>query len=139
MKLRSWSFGGVVLFAGALLTTIGACNRETKKPPVAERERPPAKLAIAPEKKKERPKEVAIAPPQAQPPVPPKVQAEVPEPPPPKPRDDRSPRPVDLGRSSVSQAEEPDVRTPDLHGHDPLGADCAWFREFKRDISKDEV
>jgi hypothetical protein len=46
-------------------------------------------------------------------------------------------RPIQLGRSSVTQAEEPAVRTPDLHGWDPLGADCAWFREFKRDISAD--
>src|SRR5579859_3287549 len=45
--------------------------------------------------------------------------------------------PIELGRSSITQAEEPSIRTPDLHGHDPLGADCAWFREFKRDISAD--
>ncbi len=44
-------------------------------------------------------------------------------------------KPVELGRSSVVQAEEPAIRTPDLHGWDPLGADCAWFREFKRDVS----
>jgi hypothetical protein len=43
--------------------------------------------------------------------------------------------PVELGRASVTQAEEPKIRTPDLHGWDPLGADSAWFREFKRDIS----
>jgi hypothetical protein len=43
--------------------------------------------------------------------------------------------PVELGRSSITQSEEPTIHTPDLHGHDPLGADCAWFREFKRDIS----
>jgi hypothetical protein len=46
-------------------------------------------------------------------------------------------QPVELGRSSVTQAEEPAIRTPDLRGWDPLGADCAWFREFKRDISED--
>lgn len=44
-------------------------------------------------------------------------------------------KPVELGRSSIAQSEEPAIRTPDLHGWDPLGADCAWFREFKRDIS----
>ena len=44
-------------------------------------------------------------------------------------------QPVELGRSSVAQAEEPAIKTPDLHGWDPLGADCAWYREFKRDIS----
>jgi hypothetical protein len=44
-------------------------------------------------------------------------------------------KPVEVGRSSIAQTEEPKVRTPDLHGWDPLGADCAWFREFKRDIS----
>jgi hypothetical protein len=48
-------------------------------------------------------------------------------------------KPVDLGRSSITQSEEPTIRTPDLHGWDPLGADCAWFREFKRDISAEPV
>jgi len=49
--------------------------------------------------------------------------------------DQKPARPVELGRASIAQAEEPAIHTPDLHGHDPLGADCAWFREFKRDIS----
>ncbi len=48
-------------------------------------------------------------------------------------------KPVDVGRSSIKQSEEPAVRTPDLHGWDPLAADCAWFRELKRDISADPV
>jgi hypothetical protein len=48
-------------------------------------------------------------------------------------------KPVELGRASIAQSEEPKTRTPDLHGWDPLGADCAWFREFKRDISADDV
>jgi hypothetical protein len=48
-------------------------------------------------------------------------------------------QPIELGRSSITQSEEPKIRTPDLHGWDPLGADCAWFREFKRDISADAV
>ena len=46
-------------------------------------------------------------------------------------------QPVELGRCSLTQQEEPEIRTPDFHGWDPLGADCAWFNEFKRDISKD--
>jgi hypothetical protein len=48
-------------------------------------------------------------------------------------------QPVELGRSSITRAEEPGIRTPDFHGWDPLGADCAWFREFKRDVSQDAV
>src|SRR5205814_5148922 len=51
--------------------------------------------------------------------------------------DTNSAQPVELGRSSIKQAEEPAIRTPDLHGWDPLAADCAWFREFKRDVSAD--
>ncbi len=46
-------------------------------------------------------------------------------------------QPLDLGRSSVTQAEEPLVHTPDSHGRDPLAADSAWFREFKRDVSNE--
>jgi len=53
--------------------------------------------------------------------------------------DDKPGQPVELGRSSITQAEEPAIRTPDFHGWDPLGADCAWFREFKRDISAEAV
>jgi hypothetical protein len=45
--------------------------------------------------------------------------------------------PLDLGRASVAQAEEPLVHTPDAHGRDPLVANSAWFREFKRDVSHD--
>lgn len=49
---------------------------------------------------------------------------------------DASPsQPVALGRPSLTQAEEPGIRTPDFHGWDPLGANCPWFREFKRDVS----
>lgn len=44
---------------------------------------------------------------------------------------------VELGRASVTQAEEPLVHTPDAHGRDPLAANSAWFREFKRDVSHD--
>lgn len=46
-------------------------------------------------------------------------------------------QPLDLGRSSVVQAEAPTIRTPDAHGRDPLAANSAWFREFKRDISSE--
>ena len=44
---------------------------------------------------------------------------------------------IELGRASAPQAEEPNIRTPDFHGWDPLGADSAWFREFRRDVSLD--
>ena len=47
------------------------------------------------------------------------------------------PPPIDLGRPSLKQSEEPAIRTPDFHGRDPLGAACAWFREFKRDVTAD--
>src|SRR5262249_14425819 len=50
---------------------------------------------------------------------------------------DSDKKPVELGRASITQAEEPAIRTPDMNGWDPLGADTAWFRELKRDISKD--
>ena len=45
--------------------------------------------------------------------------------------------PLDLDRSSVVQAEEPSIRTPDAHGRDRLAANRAWFREFKRDVNND--
>jgi hypothetical protein len=48
-------------------------------------------------------------------------------------------QPLDLGRSSVAQAEEPAIHTPDSHGQDPLAANSAWFREFKRDVSNDSA
>ncbi len=48
-------------------------------------------------------------------------------------------QPLELGRSSVTQAEEPLVHTPDSHGHDPLAGNSAWFKEFKRDISNEPV
>ena len=48
-------------------------------------------------------------------------------------------QPLDLGRSSVAQAEEPAIHTPDSHGRDPLAANSAWFREFRRDVSKDST
>ena len=48
-------------------------------------------------------------------------------------------QPLDLGRSSVTQAEEPLIHTPDSHGRDPLAATSAWFREFKREVSNDSA
>ena len=48
-----------------------------------------------------------------------------------------TPQPIDLGRTSVAQAEEPLIHTPDAHGRDPLGANSAWFQEFKRDVSNE--
>jgi hypothetical protein len=47
--------------------------------------------------------------------------------------------PMDLGRTSVAQSEEPLIHTPDSHGRDPLAASSAWFREFKRDVSHDSA
>ena len=46
-------------------------------------------------------------------------------------------QPLDLGRSSVAQAKEPAIHAPDAHGQDPLAANGAWFREFKRDVSNE--
>ena len=46
-------------------------------------------------------------------------------------------QPLDLGRSSVAQAEEPAIHTPDSRGRDPLAANSVWFREFKRDVSNE--
>ena len=48
-------------------------------------------------------------------------------------------QPIDLGRASITQAEEPQIRTPDFHGCDPLAANSAWFQEFKRDVSNDSA
>ncbi len=127
MKPRFWSVGLVTSLMGAILVTIGACNRETKKQP-AENQAPgdTNQLKVV-EKKREQHQKVVSA--QAQPSVRDSVIQKTPV--------KNSARPVDLGRSSITQAAEPAVRTPDLHGWDPLGADCAWFREFKRDISED--
>jgi hypothetical protein len=127
MKPRFCSFGVAASLMGALLVTIGACNREKKTLP-AEKQPPgdahPFKVV---EWKREQVREVVAAP----------VQLSVPKETAPKTPEKNSRQAVDLGRSSLTQAEEPIVRTPDLHGHDPLGADCAWFRELKRDISAD--
>jgi hypothetical protein len=47
--------------------------------------------------------------------------------------------PMDLGRSPVTYAQDTQFKSPDFHGWDPLGADCAWFREFKRPIDSDPI
>jgi hypothetical protein len=46
---------------------------------------------------------------------------------------------IELGRSSITQDEEPLIRTPDSHGKDPIGANSAWFKEFRRDVSNDSI
>ena len=130
MKPRSWSFGVVAFLLSAMLVTMAACNRETKKQPTEKPAQGDTKPVKVVEKVRDQRQEVVAA----------KSQPSVREPAPQKKTPDKNARqPVDLGRSSVSQAEEPAIRTPDLHGHDPLGADCAWFRELKRDISAEAV
>src|SRR5258707_1393903 len=127
MKPRFWSFGVVAPLMGAMLVTIGACNRENKKQPAEDQAQGDTNQVKVVEKKWEWHREVVAA--QAQPSARDAASQKTP---------DKNPvQAVDLGRSSVTQAEEPAVRTPDLRGWDPLGADCAWFREFKRDISAD--
>src|SRR5262245_61078976 len=115
-----------------MLLALGACNREQVKQPPAE----PAPVSTNPVKPVGA-EQAKIAEPKRQPPP----QAVAPQPQPvvgdaaiQKSPNKSAAQPVELGRSSVTQAEEPAVRTPDLHGWDPLGADCAWFREFKRDV-----
>ncbi len=128
MKARFRSFA-IVSFMGALLVTAGACNRETKKQPANDQARGDTNQVKVVEKKRIPNQKVVAA--QAQPII---VEVALQKTP-----DKNSAQSVELGRSSVTQAEEPAVRTPDLRGHDPLGADCAWFREFKRDISADDA
>jgi hypothetical protein len=48
-------------------------------------------------------------------------------------------KPIDLGRTSVSEADDSLHKTPNAHGWDPLGANSAWFQEMKRDVSNDSV
>jgi hypothetical protein len=124
---RFWKFGVASLLMGALLVAITACNREKKKQPAEEQAPHDTTQVKVAEKKREQVREVVTMP--VQPSVPKAALQKTP--------DKNSRQPVELGRSSVTQTEEPAVQTPDLHGWDPLGADCAWFREFKRDISSD--
>jgi hypothetical protein len=127
MKPRFWSCGVIAPLIGAMLLLLGACNREKKTQPAENRAQGDTNQVKVVEEKREQRQEVVAA--QAQTGVPVAANQKTPA--------KNSVQSVDLGRSSVTQAEEPAVRTPDLHGRDPLGADCAWFREFKRDISAD--
>jgi hypothetical protein len=121
------STGAALALAALVSVTIAACTREPEKlstadhPAAAEQPPPIAKPERQP------PRETVAVP----------AQPSAPEGAVQKTSDSQSGQPVELGRSSVVQAEEPAIRTPDLHGFDPLGADCAWFREFKRDIRGD--
>lgn len=111
MNLKLCSFCISALLAALMLMSIGACSREEKKAAGKER------VGVAAEEPIALPQPVATE------------AVELPVP-------DKKPRkPVELGRSSIAQAEEPKIRTPDLNGWDPLMADCAWFRDLKRDIS----
>ncbi len=127
MKPRFWSFAVVASLMSTMLVTLAACNREKKKQPTEDQARGDTHHVKVVEKKWEQHQEVVAAQEKAS------IRAAALQ----KTPDRNSPQPVDLGRSSVTQAEEPAIRTPDLHGWDPLGADCAWFREFKRDVSAD--
>jgi hypothetical protein len=123
MKPRFSNFGIVAYLMPFMLVTIGACDREQKKEVTGDN----ANGDTNPVKIVEQNRKAVADQPQ------PGVRDAAPQ----KTSDQNPTPPVDLGRSSITQAEEPAIRTPDLHGWDPLGADCAWFREFKRDISAD--
>ena len=123
MTTRSWTLTIAAAFMGAVLVTLGACSRENNQPAENQSRGNADQVNMVEKKPEQLPATVSeqprlSVPGTAIPKIPDKKMAE-------------------LGRSSVTQAEEPAVRTPDLHGWDPLAADCAWFREFKRDISAD--
>ena len=109
MKPGFWNFDAVASLMAFMLVTIGGCNSEKEKQPTGD--------VLQGDTNQVRIPEAALQ----------------------KTPDDKPTPPVDLGRSSITQAEEPALRSPDLHGWDPLGADCAWFREFKRDISAEDA
>lgn len=128
-----------VLVMSILLTAFTACNTEPPKKS-APREKPRTAKQVA-----------AVSKRQHTPPPPPSPIIEKPAPrmveqpvlaavaAVEKTGDETKRKPVELGRASIAQSEEPDIRTPDLNGWDPLGADCAWFRELKRDVSAEPV
>lgn len=146
MKLKFWNFGVAASLLCAMLMGIAACNREPKEqssPDEAQNTTKPRQVA---ERKRDHRQE--FVPPRSQPEKKSegkdRSQADlghkdIREPAVPKALNKSSVKQVELGRSSIAQAEEPAIRTPDLNGWDPLGADCAWFRELKRDISGDPV
>ncbi len=121
MKPTFWNFGAACLLAAIVLTTVVACNRDKERRQLDN----PAQDDTKPAKAAEPNPEIPVD----------ELKAAVYEAVIQKSSDKKPARAVDLGRSSLTQAEEPAIRTPDLHGWDPLGTDCAWFREFKRDIS----
>jgi hypothetical protein len=127
MKPRFWYSCAVASLMAFMLVIVGACNREEKTQPPEDHGQVGTNQVKTAEEKREPHREAVAAQPQ---PIVRHAAAQ-------KTPDKNSAQPVELGRSSITQAEEPAIRTPDLHGWDPLGADCAWFREFKRDISAD--
>jgi hypothetical protein len=127
MNPRICTFGTITSLMATMLLTVSACRRENKEPPVQPHLQGDANpVPVAELKSKKRRAEAAETAKNMQQEI--AVQTTA--------RNGKK-QPVDLGRSSIAQAEEPAIRTPDLHGWDPLAADCAWFREFKRDISAD--
>jgi hypothetical protein len=128
MKPRFWHGATAVSVMAFVLVTVGACKRETEQPAQDPGKFDTNPVKIAQPNREQRRQAVAAQPE-------PKVGDTVVQ----KTSEKGATQPVELGRSSVAQAEEPAIKTPDLHGWDPLGADCAWFRELKRDISADAV
>jgi hypothetical protein len=145
MKPRFWIFVMVACPMALMLVTIGACNFEKKKQPTQDQVQGDAsqvKIGDSASQKSSdekpvqsvdsgRPSSSKTEDPGSRTPADSGSSSSS------RTEDPGSRSPVELGRSSISQAEEPEIRTPDFHGWDPLGADCAWFREFKRDISAD--
>lgn len=140
MKPRTRIFRFTVGLVALMLLVIGACSPERAEQPWRERKQAKKSDPAAPkqvvETRKQPPQPVDLKPIAI---VQPEVQKADDKKAPSSPPPEREAGKVQLGRSSISQAEEPAIRTPDLGGVDPLAADCAWFREFKRDISEDEV
>lgn len=120
-------------FVVLILAALTACNSEPPKTPSLPKTPAKVQRVAAPIPKPPPAPPQPIAPPVIAKPV--AAAPTVAE----KSEDGSKRKPIELGRSSIAQAEEPEVRTPDFHGWDPLGADCAWFRELKRDVSADPV
>src|SRR6516162_6901099 len=119
MKPSFRNLGAIGGLLAVMVLTISACDQAAKKKPQS----PPIKIAQQkPEPKRKVPVE------QEPPPEPaPKRQAAVPVPAPVVPDepvakspDKASSKAVELGRASITQADEPAIRTPDLRGWDPL-------------------
>ncbi|HZZ78792.1 MAG TPA: hypothetical protein VFE62_09760, partial [Gemmataceae bacterium] len=113
-----------------MLLGLSACNRKKQAagpPPPAQPKQ--VEVTVAKLRKPENKSEVRL--PEPIPPV------KAPEPMAPEMKSAWSKPGVEVGRSSITQAEEPAIKTPDLNGWDPLVADCAWYRALKQDISKE--